>query len=68
MSTESLDILRLGRLLRTIQGRIRHLALPKLTPFAVQPMLEIGKERIGGDISDLILAEAAEDLIADAMA
>ncbi|MDP8916562.1 MAG: DNA ligase-associated DEXH box helicase, partial [Pseudomonadota bacterium] len=67
-ATESLDILRLGRLLRTIQGRIRHLDLPKLTPFAVQPMLEIGKERIGGDVSDLILAEAAEDLIADAMA
>jgi ATP-dependent Lhr-like helicase len=66
-ATESLDIVRLGRLLQTIQGRIRHMPLPKLTPFAVQPMLEIGRERINGGVGDLILAEAAEDLIADAM-
>jgi hypothetical protein len=30
-------------------------------------MLEIGRERVGGDTADMILAEAAEDLIAEAL-
>ncbi|HEX8570259.1 MAG TPA: ligase-associated DNA damage response DEXH box helicase [Caulobacteraceae bacterium] len=63
----SLDIRRLGVLLARAQGQLRHVDLPKLTPFAVQPMLEIGKERINGSVQDMILMEAAEDLIADAM-
>jgi ATP-dependent Lhr-like helicase len=67
-ATGSLDIVRLGQLLSRAQGRLRRLDLPKLTPFAVQPMLEIGRERAPGDVAEMILAEAAEDLIAEAMA
>jgi ATP-dependent Lhr-like helicase len=66
-ATTALDIVRLGHLLRRAQGAIRHLDLPKLTPFAVQPMLEIGRERIAGDAQEMILAEAEEDLVRDAM-
>ena len=67
-NTSSLDIRRLGTLLARAQGRLRPMHLPKLSPFAVQPMLEIGRERIQGSVQDMILAEAEEDLIADAMA
>jgi ATP-dependent Lhr-like helicase len=66
-ATGSLDIKRLGVLLARAQGRLNHVSLPKLSPFAVQPMLEIGKERINGSVQDLILAEAEEDLVAEAM-
>jgi ATP-dependent Lhr-like helicase len=66
-NTTSLDIRRLGTLLARAQGRLRPMHLAKLSPFAVQPMLEIGRERIQGSVSDMILAEAEEDLIADAM-
>ena len=66
-ATTSLDIVRLGHLLRRAQGNMRHMPLPKLSPFAVQPMLEIGKERIAGDAQEMILAEAEEDLVRDAM-
>jgi ATP-dependent Lhr-like helicase len=66
-STGALDIKRLGVLLARAQGRLNHVQLPKLSPFAVQPMLEIGKERINGSVQDLILAEAEEDLVAEAM-
>ena len=66
-ATTALDIARLGHLLRRAQGNLRHLSLPKLTPFAVQPMLEIGRERIAGDAHEMILAEAEEDLVRDAM-
>ncbi|MBW3617314.1 MAG: ligase-associated DNA damage response DEXH box helicase [Proteobacteria bacterium] len=66
-ATGSLDIRRLGVLLARAQGRLRPMHLPKVSPFAVQPMLEIGRERIAGSVQDLILAEAEEDLIADAM-
>ena len=66
-NTTSLDIRRLGTLLARAQGRLKPMHLPKVSPFAVQPMLEIGRERIAGSVSDFILAEAEEDLIADAM-
>jgi ATP-dependent Lhr-like helicase len=66
-ATTALDIARLGHLLRRAQDNLRHLSLPKLTPFAVQPMLEIGRERIAGDAHEMILAEAEEDLVRDAM-
>jgi ATP-dependent Lhr-like helicase len=31
-------------------------------------LLEIGKERVGGDAAEMILTEAADELIAEAMA
>jgi ATP-dependent Lhr-like helicase len=62
-----LDIRRLGALLARIQGRITHMDLPRISPFAVPIMLEAGREPIYGEAQDAILAEATEDLVADAM-
>ena len=68
-ATGLLDIARLGDLLTRVRGRIVHSALDHVSPFAVPSMLEIGRERVaGGSAQDMILAEAEEDLIAEALA
>jgi ATP-dependent Lhr-like helicase len=67
-ATGMLDIARLGDMLSRVRGRIRHATLDRVSPFAVPIMLEIGRERAPGDAAgELILAEAEEDLIAEAM-
>jgi ATP-dependent Lhr-like helicase len=66
-ATGLLDIARLGDMLTRVKGRIRHVALDRVSPFAVPMMLEIGRERAPGDAAgEMILAEAEEDLIAEA--
>ena len=62
-----LDIGRLGAMLARIKGHIRLQRLDQISPLAVPIMLEIGKEPVGGSADEQLLAEAAEDLIADAM-
>jgi ATP-dependent Lhr-like helicase len=62
------DVARLGQLLARIKGRIRHAALSHLSPFSVPMILEIGQQRSPGGTGELILAEAAETLIAEALA
>ena len=62
-----LDIARLGAMLNRIRGHITHRALDRISPLAVPVMLEIGKEPVSGEAHDQVLAEAAEDLIAEAM-
>lgn len=62
-----IDVARLGDMLTRIRGRIRHAALDHLSPFSVPILLEIGKERSPGQAGEMILAEAEEDLIAEAM-
>ncbi len=62
-----LDIARLGAMLERIRGHITHRALDRISPLAVPVMLEIGKEPVSGEAHDQVLAEAAEDLIAEAM-
>ncbi|WP_454759297.1 ligase-associated DNA damage response DEXH box helicase [Caulobacter segnis] len=67
-ATGMLDIARLGDMLQRVHGRIRHVRLDRVSPFAVPIMLEIGRERAPGDAAgEMILAEAEEDLIAEAM-
>lgn len=67
-ATGMLDIARLGDMLARVRGQIRHVALERVSPFAVPIMLEIGRERAPGDAAgEMILAEAEEDLIAEAM-
>ncbi|MBV9995657.1 MAG: ligase-associated DNA damage response DEXH box helicase [Caulobacteraceae bacterium] len=61
------DLARLGELLARIKGRIRHAKLDHLSPFAVPMILEIGKQRSPGAAGEMILAEAAEALIAEAV-
>jgi len=67
-ATGLIDVARLSQLLARIRGRIRHAALERLSPFSVPILLEIGKERAPGGASEMILAEAEADLIAEALA
>ncbi len=62
------DVARLGQLLVRIKGRIRHSPLEHLSPFSVPMILEIGKQRSPGSAGEMILADAAEALIAEATA
>ena len=62
-----LDIRRLGEMLSRIRGRIVHKALERVSPLAVPVMLEIGRESVFGEASEAVLAEAADDLIREAM-
>ncbi|MES2723774.1 MAG: ligase-associated DNA damage response DEXH box helicase [Pseudomonadota bacterium] len=66
-ATGLIDVARLGTMLARIKGRIRHAALDHLSPFSVPILLEIGKERSPGQAYEMILAEAEEDLIAEAL-
>jgi ATP-dependent Lhr-like helicase len=61
-----LDIRRLGELLRRARGAITHIDLPRVSPFAVPVMMEIGKESVDGEARDAILEDAAGDWIAAA--
>jgi ATP-dependent Lhr-like helicase len=62
-----LDLKRLAALLARVEGRIAHIDLPRVSPFAAPVMLEVGREPVAGEAQDAILEEAAEELIADAM-
>ena len=62
-----LDILRLGETLARIKGNIVHADLPRISPFAVPVMLEVGREVVAGvSASEAILREAEEDLLVEA--
>jgi ATP-dependent helicase Lhr and Lhr-like helicase len=62
-----IDVARLSQMLSRVAGRIRHSPLDHLSPFSVPILLEIGKERSPGQAGDMILAQAEEDLIAEAL-
>ena len=62
------DVARLSQLLARIKGRIRHARLDHLSPFSVPMILEIGKQSSPGSARDMMLADAAETLIAEAVA
>jgi ATP-dependent Lhr-like helicase len=66
-ATGLIDVGRLSGFLQRIRGRIRHIALDRVSPLAVPAMLEIGRERVPGDASEALLREAVEELIAEAM-
>ncbi len=66
-ATGLLDLRRLGDMLARIHGRISHRALDKISPLAVPVMLEIGREAVYGEASDALLAEAADELVKEAM-
>jgi ATP-dependent Lhr-like helicase len=65
-----MDLPRLGEFLARIKGRIQVKRLPKLSPFAVPMLMEIGREPVyGGHAPEMILEAAALDaLIEEAMA
>jgi len=66
-ATGLLDIKRLGEMLSRIKGRIVHKELDHVSPLAVPVMLEIGRETVYGEASDVLLAEAADELVKEAM-
>ena len=66
-ATATLDVARLGRLLRRIRGRITPVELARVSPFAVPVLLEIGRETVAGAGADALLQENADELIAEAL-
>jgi ATP-dependent Lhr-like helicase len=66
-ATGLLDVRRVSEMLSRIRGRIIHKALDHVSPLAVPVMLEIGKEMVYGEASDALLAEAADELVKEAM-
>nr|WP_312685917.1 ligase-associated DNA damage response DEXH box helicase [Brevundimonas nasdae] len=62
-----LDVARLGQMLTRIEGRIRPIALSRPSPFSVPVLVQIGRERVGGDATEMILDESADALIAEVM-
>jgi ATP-dependent Lhr-like helicase len=62
-----LDVRRLSDMLSRIRGRIMHKQLAQISPLAVPIMLEIGKESVAGEANDMLLSEAADTLIEEAM-
>jgi ATP-dependent Lhr-like helicase len=66
-ATGLLDVARLAEMLSRSRGRIVHKALDHVSPLAVPVMLEIGREMVHGEAGDTLLAEAAEELVREAM-
>ena len=62
-----LDVSRLAEMLSRIRGRIVHKPLEHISPLAVPIMLEIGKESVAGEANETLLAEAASDLVEEAL-
>jgi ATP-dependent Lhr-like helicase len=62
-----LDIRRLGDMLSRIRGRIIHRPLDRVSPLALPVMLEIGRESVYGEASEVLLAEAEAQLVKEAM-
>jgi ATP-dependent Lhr-like helicase len=62
-----LDLKRLGALLARVKGKILHVDLPGVSPFAAPVMLELGRVPIVWEAQEAVLEDAAADLIADAM-
>jgi ATP-dependent Lhr-like helicase len=61
-----MDLKRLGALLRRIQGRIAHIDLPHVSPFAAPVMLELNRVSVAGGAEEAALEDAAA-LIKEAM-
>ena len=51
-----------------LRGLAQKQALERVSPLAVPVMLEIGRETVYGEAADALLAEAADDLVREAMA
>lgn len=61
-----IDVHRLGVLLKRIRNAIVHRALDQVSPLSVPVMLEIGRESVYGEAHDVLLAEAADQLMDEA--
>ncbi|WEK03319.1 MAG: ligase-associated DNA damage response DEXH box helicase [Candidatus Devosia phytovorans] len=62
-----LDIERLGDMLRRIRSHIEHKPLERVSPLAVPILLDIGKEPIFGEGRESAMADAADELMREAL-
>jgi ATP-dependent Lhr-like helicase len=62
-----MDVRRLADLLVSVQGRIVHRQLDRVSPLAVPVLIEIGKESVAGAADEALLDEATAELIAEAL-
>ncbi|HEY9009391.1 MAG TPA: ligase-associated DNA damage response DEXH box helicase [Devosia sp.] len=62
-----LDVERLGQALRRIRQHIVHKPLDRISPLAVPVLLDIGKTPIFGEGRESAMADAAEELIREAL-
>nr|WP_248307248.1 MULTISPECIES: ligase-associated DNA damage response DEXH box helicase [unclassified Devosia] len=62
-----LDIERLGQMLRRIRQHIVHKPLHRVSPLAVPILLDIGREPIYGEGRESAMADAADELMREAM-
>ena len=53
--------------LARVRGHITHKPLDHVSPLAVPALLEIGREMVSGEASEVLLAEAEAELIKEAM-
>ena len=60
------DLGRVAGMLKRIKGRIRHMALSRVSPLAVPVLLDIGRESVRSGGAEDRLLEEAEALIAEA--
>ncbi len=61
-----IDIHRLGAMLKRVKNQILHQPLERVSPLAIPVLLDIGRESVSGEAHDALLAEAADDLYAEA--
>ena len=62
-----LDIAQLGDMLRRIREHIVHKPLERVSPLAVPILLDIGREPIFGEGRESAMADAADELIREAL-
>jgi ATP-dependent Lhr-like helicase len=62
-----LDIERLGHLLRRIRRHIVHKPLDRISPLAVPVLVDIGKVPVYGEARESAMADAADELIKEAL-
>jgi ATP-dependent helicase Lhr and Lhr-like helicase len=61
------DIRRLADFLVSVQGRVRHARLRRISPFAIGIIAGVGKEFVADDALDESLEEVVAELVAEAM-
>jgi ATP-dependent Lhr-like helicase len=60
------DVQRLGDFLQRVQGKIDLKRLDRVTPLAVPVLVTLGSTDVGGEAMDMLLEEAAAELIEEA--
>jgi ATP-dependent helicase Lhr and Lhr-like helicase len=60
------DVRRLAAMLARVRGRIAVRDLDRVSPLAVPVLLEIGRESVHGGAVDIMLDEAAAELVEEA--